>query len=225
MRTWIIGGTSGIGAAVADRIRYSGNGPQTLLLTDENVDVTEPFALMRYIGRHKPIHEVVFCAGVNHPEMIGDGLTHKARITFDVNVVGFLNVLDQLRSEQGHQPTSIVAVTSDAARIAMRGSIAYCASKAALSHAIRCAARELAPTWRVNGVAPGIIADTPMTAAIDRRIPSLRGWTPEYAAEYEKSMIPMRRRGRPDEVARVIVDALRGPEYMTGTIVEITGGK
>lgn len=228
MKTWVIGGLSGIGEAVATRLRgYTVPGEDTLLTTGLDVDVRRHKYryLEEFIARHAPFREVVYCAGVQRLGALGDGVIGDVWEIFNVNVLGFIAVMDALRKHQGTQPLSVVAVVSDASRVPMRGSIGYCASKAALHQAVRVAARETAPHWRVNGVSPGIVADTPLTAGVDREVQQLRGWSADEAAAYEASLIPMRRRALKEEVSQVILDVLRGPEYMTGSIVEITGGK
>jgi 2,3-dihydro-2,3-dihydroxybenzoate dehydrogenase len=232
VKTWVIGGLSGIGAAVADRLRTQHNADNgmgkpdlSLKLTGLDVDVSDMELVREFIGRNKPINELVYCAGIQKMGFLGDDIIEDVADVFLINTLGFIHVMDVLRSEQGTHPLSVVAVVSDASRVPMRGSIAYCASKAALHQAVRVAARETAPTWRVNGVSPGIVADTPLTDGVDADVRKLRGWTAEQAAAYEASLIPMGRRARKEEVARVIVDVLRGPMYMTGSIVEITGGK
>ena len=107
----------------------------------------------------------------------------------------------------------------------MRGSVAYCASKAALNAAVRVMARELAPLHRINAVAPGMVEDTPMTDYIDRNLPEFRGWALEYVAEYERQNTPSGRRATKSEVAETIVWVLFGPEQMTGAILDINGGR
>lgn len=231
MSTLVIGGNSGIGKAFVDEDILVGQNSRIFRPGLAELDVNNDNTLEEWfsLARENDIiwYRVVYCAGVNHPAMIGDIDSQNLFETFDVNVMGFIRVLDYLKRFQNPimYNCSILAVVSDAATVAMRGSIGYCASKAALSQAIRCAAREMAPYWRVNGVAPGVVEDTPMTAKLDKLIPAIRDWTPEHAREYEQSMIPMGRRGTPREVARVMLDVLDGPEYLTGAIIPITGGK
>lgn len=64
-----------------------------------------------------------------------------------------------------------------------------------------------------------------MTEFIDSQVPSLRGWSLEETQAYERSMIPMGRRARKEEIAQVVIQALLGPEFMTGSIIGLTGGK
>lgn len=224
-RTLVIGGRSGIGEALVSSLwDQSLEDDNIVAPTQETFDVTRDALIWPFLDRHAPFDEVVFCAGIQRIEPLGD-MSEAATEIIEVNLVGFLRVVNALAHFQKGHRTSIVAVVSDASRTAMRGSIAYCASKAGLAHAVRCAAREMAPLWRVNGVSPAVVADTPMTAYIDSTVPKIRGWTSEEAEKYERSMIPMGRRASKHEVVDLICNVLRGPEFLTGSIVEMTGGK
>jgi NAD(P)-dependent dehydrogenase (short-subunit alcohol dehydrogenase family) len=196
--------------------------------TETELDVSSPIDAYKFFGSTTTVYDrIVYSAGVNNPAMIGSLYASDVASTFAVNVSGFIHMLNALRMSDGDESVqrSIVAVVSDAATVPMRGSIAYCSSKAALAMAIRCAAREMAPWWRVNGVAPGIVADTPMTDRLDDEIPAMRGWTTDEALSYERSLIPMERRCTKAEVAQLVLSVLDGPEYLTGAIIPITGGK
>lgn len=223
----VIGGTSGIGKQfiedAEDDPRFEGT---TWFAPGPNeVDVTRNSTLASYIRDNGPFDFMVYCAGVNVLQWIGDITDDALDETFAVNVEGYIWMLDFHESYFPAHMGSIVAITSDASRIAMRTSIAYCSSKAALNMAVRCSARELAPRWQINAVAPGIIEDTPMTDYVDATVPAIRGWSVEKAQAYERSMIPVGRRGTKQEISHVMRDLLNGPGYLTGTIVEISGGK
>jgi NAD(P)-dependent dehydrogenase (short-subunit alcohol dehydrogenase family) len=225
-RCLILGGNSGIGEATAKLI--DGNGPVVYRPKHTELDVTQPGHVRRYIAIHGPFQYIVYSAGVNHLQWIKDCSSDEyqnARHTMDVNVGGFIAVASEHINIWPNSYVSAVAVSSDAAERPMRGSLAYCTSKAALDMAIRCMARELAPLWRVNGVAPGMVEGTAMTKYIDETIPKFRGWSPEYAREYERTSVPTGRRATLEEVAETIQWILLGPEQMTGTIIKINGGR
>lgn len=223
----VIGGTSGIGAQFVEDAKTDERfgGVEWLTPSVGELDVRSPYSVHKYISENGPFDYLVYCAGVNTLQWIGQITDDVVDDTFAVNVEGFIWMLDAHVSRFPDHTGSIVAITSDASRIAMRTSISYCSSKAAINMAVRCAARELAPRWQVNAVAPGIIANTDMTAYIDATVPAIRGWSQERASEYERSMIPMGRRGTKAEIAQVMRDLLQSPTYLTGTIVEISGGK
>jgi NAD(P)-dependent dehydrogenase (short-subunit alcohol dehydrogenase family) len=91
----------------------------------------------------------------------------------------------------------------------------YCISKAGLSMAARIFADRLAgegiPVFEVR---PGIIR-TDMTAPVHER----------YDAEIAGGLVPQRRWGEPDDVARAVVALARGAfDYSTGLVVDVGGG-
>jgi 3-oxoacyl-[acyl-carrier protein] reductase len=105
----------------------------------------------------------------------------------------------------------IVVLSSIAGQIGNRGQVNYSASKAGLIGASRALALELAKRRiTVNCVAPGLIA-TEM----------LEGMPTEQIAH----LIPMRRIGRPEEVAAVVGFLLSdAASYVTGETISVNGG-
>ncbi len=97
----------------------------------------------------------------------------------------------------------------------------YAASKAALEHLTRCWALELAPKGvRVNAVAAGPTESGALTG--------MMGLSADQAAAIEaeeRESIPLKRRGRPDDVARWIVH-LADPvaDWVTGQVITVDGG-
>lgn len=190
------------------------------------LDVRQESSIRNYLRDNGPFEYIVYTPGVNHLNYVEDQTSTYMINDYMVNVLGFTSLMGIHSKMYGKEAMkSAVAIVSDAARNPMRGSLSYCSSKAALGMAIKVIAREWAGVTRVNGVAPAIVDDTPMTEYIDEAVPLFRGWDPVAAREYEKTMLPMKRRVTKDEVAEVIDHTLFGPAYQTGSIVDITGGK
>jgi len=89
--------------------------------------------------------------------------------------------------------------------------LAYCASKAALGNLTLGLARELAPSVRVNGIAPGVVEWPP-------------GFPEEQKEQYLRR-VPLDRAGTPEDVAELVWFLSRPGSYITGQIVPLDGGR
>lgn len=108
----------------------------------------------------------------------------------------------------------IINISSIAADHANPGQCNYAASKGAINAFTRALAVELASRGvTVNAVAPGFI-ETDMSEAVRNK-----------AGDLIKKMIPMRRLGQPEDIARTVV-FLAGPDsaYITGQVLVVDGG-
>ena len=92
-----------------------------------------------------------------------------------------------------------------------RGYSAYCMTKAALHMLTQVLALELAPHVRVNGVAPGTVLPPESLGAAER--------------EDLRSRIPLQRFGTPEEVAETVRFLATGPDFITGQVVVVDGGR
>ena len=131
----------------------------------------------------------------------------------DVSLGGFYAVLRPLLLPMiGTRWGRIIAVSSVSALMGNRGQVNYAAAKAGLIGACKSLAREVGPrNVTVNAVAPGIIASPAVDAAMD----------PAQIA----AAVPMRRAGRPEEVADLIgFLASDRAGYITGQAISVNGG-
>ncbi len=107
----------------------------------------------------------------------------------------------------------IINISSVSGLMGNGGQANYAASKAGLIGLTKSVARELAGRGICcNAIAPGFI-ETDMTAAIDKEDNPLAG------------LIPLRRMGKPEEVAQLAVFlAGSGSDYITGEVIRVDGG-
>lgn len=117
----------------------------------------------------------------------------------------------------------IIHITSVHHERVAAGRSAYAMSKAALTQMTRSLALELAPRGILsNAIAPGFI-NTPSSIKADGKNELESDW---FIRDYvEGGRIPLRRPGQPEEVAGVVW-FLAGPDasYMTGTVLTVDGG-
>lgn len=110
---------------------------------------------------------------------------------------------------------SIINLSSISGKVGFIGQTNYSAAKSGIVGLTKAAAKELAfKGVRINAVQPGFI-ETPMTEAM-----------PEHIKQQKLAEIPMGRIGTPGEVADVVTFlASDMSSYMTGTVLEVTGGR
>jgi 3-oxoacyl-[acyl-carrier protein] reductase len=110
---------------------------------------------------------------------------------------------------------AIVNMSSLSGKVGLVGQTNYSAAKAGIVGMTKAAAKELAHLGvRVNAIAPGLIRSA-MTEAMPQRI-----WDQKVAE------VPMGRAGEPGEVADVALFLASDlSSYMTGTVLEVTGGR
>ena len=97
------------------------------------------------------------------------------------------------------------------ALVPWRSYSAYCMTKAALHMLTQVLALELAPYVRVNGVAPGTVLPPESLSPEER--------------EQLRSRIPMQRFGTPEDVAETVRFLVAGPDFITGQVVAVDGGR
>jgi 3-oxoacyl-[acyl-carrier protein] reductase len=223
-RVLVTGSSRGIGRAIADALASEGYEVVTHSVrsggTDLVFDVSDraaaKAALDADIAAHGAYYAVVLNAGINRdnafPAMEDEEWDSVMRTDLD----GFYNVLkpclmpmimERIRGR-------IVVLSSASGVVGNRGQVNYSAAKAGLVGAAKALAVEVAKRGiTVNAVAPGVI-ETDMTKSIE----------PE-AVEEVKRAIPMRRFGRPEEIASLVSYLLSdGAAYLTRQVISVNGG-
>ncbi len=189
------------------------------------IDLSDPEALEMGIGELRarlggePLHALVNNAGISPKGANGERLNclttdlgdwHKV---FQVNFFAPLTLARGLFEELKRARGSVVNVTSIAGgRVHPFAGTAYATSKAALASLTREMAADFGPFGiRVNAIAPGEIDTAILSPGTDKIV---------------DEDIPMRRLGRPEEVAATIYFLCTAPSsYVNGAEIHINGGQ
>ncbi|HEX3815472.1 MAG TPA: SDR family NAD(P)-dependent oxidoreductase [Mycobacteriales bacterium] len=140
------------------------------------------------------------------------------RFCHDVNLTGtFLTCKAVIPAMKEQRSGRIINAASYAAITPTVGGAAYASAKAAVAHFTRTIAGELGP-WNItaNAYAPGMIP-TELNHFAER---------PEDKQKQLLDMLTLRRWGSADDIANLICFlASDQAEYITGTLIDISGGK
>lgn len=202
-RAAVIGGTSGIGEAIACGFAADGadvvatsRRPDAVAATSDRleelgaatvrqpVDVTDPASLgdLRDAIRDEfgDIDIIVTSQGAISRKALIDIDDDAWSTVLDVQLTGVRRVIQELLPVLA-TGGSIITISSLTARLAMADLPAYAAAKGGVEALTRAAAKELAPNYRVNAIAPGFVITpqnaevyaegTPKRTAIDKRTP------------------------------------------------------
>ena len=137
----------------------------------------------------------------------------------DVNVEGVFHTTKFLlpllqAAGTAEEPARIINIGSvDGIQVPGFETYAYSASKAAVHQMTRHLAKHLAPTITVNAIAPGPFQSRMMRATL------------EVAGDNMAKMMPLKRIGRPEDMAGpAIFLSSKAGAFMTGTVIPVDGG-
>lgn len=169
--------------------------------------------LTELVERDGPIQVLINNAGIHDDVPLAGMSPAQWQDVLAVSLNGFYNVTQPLLLPMlGTRWGRIVNVSSISGIIGNRGQVNYAAAKAGLHGATKALALEVASRGvTVNAVAPGVIASPGTDAAV-----------PDAVVQ---AIVPMRRRGTPEEVAALIAFLVSEPAaYISGQIISVSGG-
>ena len=167
----------------------------------------------KYFG---PIDILVNNAGINVDHLFVKMEQDDWNKVLAVNLDGVFNCINTFKDDfiaEG-DGKRIINITSIVGQMGNVGQVNYAASKAGVIGMTKALAKEMARNKvTVNAIAPGFI-ETDMMAGI-----------PDKVREKILAQIPMRRFGRPEEVADAVVFlSLPSSSYITGHVLNVNGG-
>ncbi len=230
----ITGSSRGIGKAAA--ILLAQNGYNIVLHCNKNIDKAKE--VQKEIGQNSRIlqfdisnreetkkvllddiekngvyYGIVLNAGIAKDNVLPAMEDNEWDDVINTNLNGFYNVIKPLIMPiiQSKKKNRIIALSSVSGITGNRGQMNYSASKAGIIGAVKALSLEVAKRGiTVNCVAPGVI-ESDMTIDLPK--------------EQVINMIPMKRFGKPEEVAAVINFLMsESASYITGQVISVNGG-
>ena len=236
---YVTGGMGGIGTAICQRLHkegfkvIAGCGPTrdfqkwldeqkalgyTFYASVGNVgdwdSTVEAFSKTK--AEHGSIDVLVNNAGITRDRMFLKMTREDWDQVIETNLNSMFNVTKQVVADMVEKGWGrIINISSVNGEKGQAGQTNYSAAKAGIVGMTKAAAKELAHLGvRVNAIQPGLIRSA-MTEAMPERI-----W------EQKLAEVPMGRAGEPAEIANVALFLASDlSSYMTGTVLEVTGGR
>ncbi|AIY47537.1 SDR family NAD(P)-dependent oxidoreductase [Mycolicibacterium fortuitum] len=226
----VTGGGSGIGAAIAARLRADGLNVAVLDLQPSDdefahvADVTDRAAVDTALNAVRaqlgPISVLVNAAGLDCFKRFTDVSFDKWQQIIDVNLNGVFHCVqavlpDMLEAGWGR----IVNISSSSTHSGQPFMSPYVAAKSAVNGLTKSLALELGPSGiTVNAVPPGFI-DTPMLRKAEGK-----GFLGDTEKQIEQT--PVRRMGKPEDIAAACAFFVSDEaSYITGQILGVNGGR
>jgi len=222
----VIGGTSGIGLAVAQHAaasgarvtvasrtpdRAAGALPETVASVE--VDLTSTASVEALFERVGAFDHLVLSAGPGAMGSVRDLTSADARPYMDIKFWGYYDAV-RAAADTIAQDGSITLVGGAASRKHAPGRPMMAAINAALEAFGKANALDLAPV-RVNVIAPGLV-DTPAYAGMPEQM--RQGMLAGYAAT-----VPAGRAGLPEDVADAAMFLMTN-SFVTGSVIDVDGG-
>jgi len=233
----VTGGTRGIGKAVSESFLKAGaavvavyasndNAANAMLdrwkgqpLTVEKLDISDYPAVERFFDdfdkRNDSLEVLVNNAGIRRDSVLGMMPKDDWDKVIDTNLTGTFNMskfglMKMLQNKFGR----IITITSPSGKMGFAGQANYAASKAGQVALAKSLSKEAARrNITVNCVSPGFI-DTELISDL-----------PDEMLKAYRKQVPLGRFGDPEEVAAAVrFLASREASYVTGTVLEVTGG-
>lgn len=217
----VTGSRSGLGAALAEQLHFCGAHVIEYDLKNGD-DVCSPSPWLAKLPR---VDGLINCAGINSNDWFCDVKTDDLFKVMEVNAFSMAYMTKAVLPKLTESKGFVINIVSNASHIPMTSSLAYNMSKAAALMATKQMAHELTKTRGVTvfSVSPNKLEGTEMSAQIEAEVQRVRGWTKEYAAQYQKCALMHGLETPPEAVASVIVDVLSSGawKYMSGTDIPV----
>ena len=223
----ITGAGAGLGECLAEALLMAGH---VIIPFDrkEGLDVRNPegsWAQARRKPEDPPAVDVLInCAGINKTgwlENLGESTWDEV---MDINAKGIYRMTQWLLPSLAVRKGTVLNIVSNASHMPMTCSLAYNASKGAAHIMTLQLARELTKKYGITvfGISPNKLRGTEMSRDIEEQVVRDRGWTPEYARNYQLNSLLAGEETDPFQLAdfvRYLLQSKAHHKFLTGCII------
>jgi 3-oxoacyl-[acyl-carrier protein] reductase len=213
----VTGSAKGLGKAIYEALEKENH---EVIGYDRNYgqDVVEPTLAC------EKLDVLINCAGINLIDWLEDFTDEAWDQVINVNAKGIFKMVQAYLPMLKESKGTVLNIVSNASHMPMTCSLAYNASKGAAHIMTLQLARELTKKYGITvfGIAPNKLKNTGMSAAIDDQVVATRGWTKEYAQEYQLQGLLCGEETPPEKVAEFIAFLLQSKDHhkhLTGCIL------
>jgi len=218
----ITGSASGLGKAICNALLKDGQHELFAFDIRGACDVKAPYET--YGPPPSRLDILINCAGVNITGWLEDFSESDWDRVMDVNAKGIFKMsqwaLPELKKTRG----TILNIVSNASHMPMTTSLAYNASKGAAHIMTLQLARELTKKHGITvfGISPNKLSGTEMSKDIEEQVIKHRGWTAEYAKQYQLNALLTGEETDPVQLAEFIAFLLSSKprhKFLAGCIL------
>jgi 2,3-dihydro-2,3-dihydroxybenzoate dehydrogenase len=217
----ITGARAGLGALIAEHLAARAGFTVIPFDIKDGCDVRDP--TLTY-GPAPDVDILINCAGVNRTGWLEDYAEEDWDAVMDINAKGIFIMSQWLLESLKIRRGTILNIVSNASHMPMTTSLAYNASKGAAHIMTLQLARELTKRYGITvfGISPNKLAGTEMSRDIEEQVLATRGWTAEYARQYQLNALLTGEETDPDQLAEFISFLLSRKErhkFLSGCVL------
>ncbi|WP_428742569.1 SDR family NAD(P)-dependent oxidoreductase [Tenacibaculum sp.] len=214
----VIGGSSGIGKAIVDKLKNSHNVINISRTEPENLIGIRHYACdvtKEQLPELGEIHGLVYCPGSINLKSFTRLNIEAFQADFDVNVLGAIKTLKAYENSLAKNNGSVVLFSTVASFLGMPFHASIATSKSAIEGLVKSLAAEYATKIRFNAIAP-TVTDTPLAVRLLRN---------EKQQESMQNRHPLKKYLKAEEVASLASYLLsKEASAITGQIIPMDAG-